>query len=136
MPGTTPTITGEQRDALYELVRNHLSGLGDVLIAFEREDFATAERLGLEFGEDFRLLTDLGWGESDSREAIELTMPPEDLIEMLKRLRDDAAGAFSESPDERKSSEEDEKTDERYRLALSTCDELLVRLDAREEGSA
>jgi hypothetical protein len=54
MPGTTITISGAQRDGLYELVRNHLGSVGDLWDALERDkDFATAARLGLEFGEDF-----------------------------------------------------------------------------------
>ena len=62
MPSTTCTIDGDQRDGLYELVRNHLGAVGDLWIALEQtEDFATAERLGIEFGEDFRLLEDIGW---------------------------------------------------------------------------
>jgi hypothetical protein len=56
-----------------ELVRNHLGGIGDVWIALEQnKDFATAERLGLEFGEDFQLLEDIGWGEDEGREGVEL----------------------------------------------------------------
>jgi hypothetical protein len=99
MPRTTATITGAQRDALYEQVRNHLGALGDVWIAMEKNsDFATAERLGIEFGEDFRLLHDLGWDENDSREVVELTMPPEDLAEVLTRLRREAEGGLTDSP--------------------------------------
>lgn len=77
MPSTTCTIDGDQRDGLYELVRNHLGAVGDLWIALEiNKDFATAERLGLEFGEDFRLLEDIGWNGRDGRKAFELTMPP------------------------------------------------------------
>lgn len=42
-----------------------------------QKDYATAERLGIEFGEDFRLLQDLGWSEDDDRDRVELTMPYE-----------------------------------------------------------
>lgn len=85
---TTCTIDGNQRDGLYELVRNHLGAVGDLWIALEiNKDFATAERLGLEFGEDFRLLEDIGWNGRDGRKAFELTMPPEDLMELLQRLQ-------------------------------------------------
>jgi hypothetical protein len=43
-------------------VRNHLAGLGDVFVAMEcQKDYAAAERLAIEFGEDFRLIADLGW---------------------------------------------------------------------------
>jgi hypothetical protein len=57
VPGTTITIDRDQRDGLYELVRNHLGSVGDLFDALERDkDFLTAERLGLEFAEDFGLL--------------------------------------------------------------------------------
>jgi hypothetical protein len=62
MPKVTATIDGHQRDALYELVRNHLGAIGDIWIALEEnKEFVLAEQLGLEFGEDFRLLQDIGW---------------------------------------------------------------------------
>jgi len=52
MPDRTITIDRDQRDGLYELVRNHLGGIEDFWIALERtKDFATAERLGQEFAE-------------------------------------------------------------------------------------
>lgn len=76
MPETTITIDRDQRGGLYELVRNHLGGIEDFWVALERtKDFATAARLGLEFGEDFRLLQDIGWSEDDVRDSFELTMP-------------------------------------------------------------
>jgi len=57
----TASITKDQRDGLYELVRHHLYSIDDLWIAFGRSrDYATAERLAIEFGEDFRLLTDIG----------------------------------------------------------------------------
>lgn len=52
----TLKIVASQRDALYEQVRNHLAGLGDVVVALEcQKDYPMAERLAIEFGEDFRL---------------------------------------------------------------------------------
>ena len=132
MPSTTATITRKQRDGLYELVRNHLGAIGDVWIALERnEDFATAQRLGLEFGEDFRLLADIGWRPKESREAFELTMPTHDLMELLKRLHDEAEKLLVESPGERRSREEDEEADQCVQLGLDACGEVLVELDKR-----
>jgi hypothetical protein len=91
VPATTITINHEQRDGLYELVRNHLGSVGDLFDALEREnDFEKAEQLGLELAEDIRLMQDLGWGENDGREGIELTMPAHDLMEVLQRLRSEA----------------------------------------------
>jgi hypothetical protein len=63
VPATTTTIDRDQREGLYELVRNHLGSIEDFFVALERtEDFAKAEQLAVEFAEDFRLLQDIGWG--------------------------------------------------------------------------
>ena len=127
MPATTITISSDQRDGLYELVRNHLGSVGDLFDALERDkDFVEAERLGIEFAEDFRLLQDLGWGERDTRESVELTMPPHDLMEVLNRLHGEAevvlAGA-NPSP-------EDVATNERFLRGLDACETVLVNLDS------
>jgi hypothetical protein len=133
MPSITATIDRDQRDGLYELVRNHLGAIGDVWIALEEnEDFATAERLGIEFGEDFRLLADIGWQSRGDREAFELTMPTHDLMEALKRLHGEAERVLLESRTERESKEADAETDARFQLGLDTCEEVLVDLDERE----
>jgi hypothetical protein len=129
----TATIDRDQRDGLYELVRNHLGAIGDVWMALEEnEDFATAERLGIEFGEDFRLLHDIGWQPREDREAFELTMPAHDLMEMLERLHDEAERVLLESGTELESQQADAKTNARFQLGLDTCEEVLVGLDERE----
>ena len=47
MPAITTTIDRDQRDGLYELVRNHLGSIEDFWIALERtKNFAKAEQLG------------------------------------------------------------------------------------------
>lgn len=125
---TTVTINGVQREVFYELVLDHLSGIGDLAVAVAHEDFATAERLGIEFGEDLRLMEDLGW-DNEPRKDADLTMPPEDLAEVLTRLRADAKGGLRESPHDRDSRETDDAARRRYRLALDTCDGLLALLD-------
>lgn len=133
MPSVTATIDREQRDGIYELVRNHLGAIGDVWIALEENgDYVTAARLGLEFAEDFRLLDDLGWRPSEEREAFELTMPPHDLTELLKRLHGEAERVLSESGAERTSRQEDEATNQRFQLGMGACEELLVGLEERE----
>jgi hypothetical protein len=137
MPGTTITISGPQRDGLYELVRNHLGSVGDLWDALERtKDFATAARLGLEFGEDFELLEEIGWGEDEGRESFELTMPVHDLTELLKRLHDEAEQVLVGKGTERQAREDDRATEERYLRGLDTCEELLVRLDEGEGHAA
>jgi hypothetical protein len=132
MPDTTTTISGDQRAALYQLIRDHLGGLNDVWIAMEHDkDFATAKRLSLEFNRDFRLLEDLGWGEEDKREAVELTMPTGELTQILKRLHEEAEAGLSGLPEERHSREDDERTDRRLLRAMDACEELLVALDEK-----
>lgn len=125
---TTVTINAVQREVFYELVLDHLSGLPDLSLAVERGDFATAERLGVEFAEDLRLMEDLGWDSTPRRDA-ELTMPPEDLAEVLTRMRADARGGLRASTDERDAKESDAAARRRYRLAMDTCEGLLTMLD-------
>jgi hypothetical protein len=134
MPSTTcRTIDNDQRDGLYELVRNHLGAVGDLWIALEiNKDFATAERLGLEFREDFRLLEDIGWNGRDGRKAFELTMPLVDLMELLQRLRGEAERVLLESVAERESRKEDTATNELFQLGFDACEELLTDPNSRE----
>lgn len=130
MPATVTTIDREQREGLYELVRNHLGSIEDFFVALERtRDFAKAERLGLEFAEDFRLLQSIGWAEQDAREAFELTMPAHDLMELLQRLHGEAVPILVEAGDEAQSSREDAETDRRFQLGYEVCNKLLDELD-------
>jgi hypothetical protein len=88
------TISAEQRDALYDQILDRLTGIGDIEIAIQAEQFETAERLSQEFSDDLQLLAnDLGFGEGGGNEPmIELASPPEVLRRALPRLRDLAAG--------------------------------------------
>lgn len=84
---TTTTINRDQRDGLYEVIRNHLALVQDFWVAMERtKDGTTAERLGLEFAEDFRLM------------------------EVLRRLHDEAAQILIASGTEAQASQEDAGT--------------------------
>ncbi len=133
MPGTVTTIDREQREGLYELIRNHLGSIEDFFVALERtKDFAKAERLGLEFAEDFRLLQDIGWGEKDERETFELTMPAHDLMELLQRLHTEALPVLVETGAEAESTRDDAETDRRFQLGYEVCNKLLDDLDPRE----
>lgn len=133
---TTTTITKDQRKGIYELVCHHLYSIEDLWNALGRSrDYATAERLGIEFSEDFRLLNDIGWDAGDDRETFELTIPVHDLTETLKRLHGEAEAVLGESPAERRSRAEDEATNSRFRSGLDACEELLADLDEREGDS-
>ena len=128
----TATITKVQRDGIYELVRNHLYSIDDLWTAIGRSrDYATAERLGIEFGEDFRLLADIGWRPDEDRAEFELTIPPHDLAETLKRLHDEAEKLLTESPHERREREDDEETNRRFLTGLDACEAVLIELDER-----
>jgi len=131
MPRPTPTISGEQRAAIYDLVVDHLSCIGDLPLAIRQEDFATARRLAHEFGQDLRLLEDLGWG-PDARLEVALSMPPEELVDTFHRLHRDAKGALSESAEQRESREAEEAWKRRDELVLQTSAELLIELQGGE----
>lgn len=134
MPATTITIDRQQRDGLYELVRNHLGSVGDLWEALERDkDFAKAEQLGNEFTEDFRLLADIGWGEDEGRDSFELTMPPHDLMEVLQRLHGEAGLVLSGSSQE---SREDAETNRRFRCGREACERALAELDPKKDARA
>ncbi|HEX4669300.1 MAG TPA: hypothetical protein VH275_04915 [Solirubrobacterales bacterium] len=129
MPATTITIKRDQRNGLYELVRNHLGSVGDLWTALEHDkDFATAERLGLEFGEDIELLRDIGWGKDDPRPEFELRMPEHDLMELLQRLQGEAGMLLGGWADEER---EDVESKERFRRAYDACKKVLADLDPR-----
>ena len=83
-----------QRDAIYEMVINHLTAIGDVWLSVKRREFADAKRLGRKFAEDLRLMENLGWSETIDHETVTLTMPPGELTRTLARLHKDAAGAL------------------------------------------
>lgn len=132
MPKTTITIDRDQREGLYELIRNHLGSVGDLFDFLEREkDFVKAERLGTEFAEDFRLLQDLGWGENDGRESVELTMPAHDLMEALRRLHEEAEVLLAGAEGGR----DDIERNQRFRQGRRACEVVLAGIDP-EGGSA
>lgn len=133
MPETTITIDREQRDGLYELIRNHVGSVGDLWHALEQAgDFAKAEQLGREFAEDFRLLADIGWDESEQRESFTLTMQPRELIEALLRFQSEA-GTILLGSDE---SEEDAETVTTFRRGWAACEAVLTRIDRPGLGTA
>lgn len=126
MPETTITINCEQRDGLYELIRNHLGSVGDLWHALEEDkDFAKAKQLGREFGEDLRLLTDLGWAEREQREYFRLTIPPLELIRALRRLQSEAGTILLGSD----KSEEDVETVTTFRRGWKACEAVLDQID-------
>lgn len=127
----TPAITATQRDALYDQILDRLSGIGDIELAIQVENYEAAERIGREYSDDLRLLLDdLGIGEGDG-ELVELTVPPEVLRRVLPRLRDLANGlAASQEP----AWIEAEAMRERSRLVSEACEVVLAGLGDTASG--
>ena len=119
------TISRAQRDAIYELVVTHLTGIGDVWMSVDGREFATAKRLGRAFAEDLRLLEDLGWADTIDRETVALTVPADELTRTLARLHKDAAGSLGTYVSRPK---DDEELAERDLAASEALGEVLSRL--------
>lgn len=127
------TISGAQRQVLYELILDRLSAVGDLNLLIKQGDYEAAERLATEFAGDLRLMADLGW-EKEWRDDVDLTMPADDLAPVLERLRDAAAGGLAESTDEREAREAEEAARCRYLYARETCTGLLLLIEQLETG--
>jgi hypothetical protein len=129
------TITRAQRDAIYEMVISHLTAIGDVWLCIDRREFASAKRLGREFAEDLRLLEDLGWSETIDREAVALTVPPDELTRTLARLHRDAAGSLGSYVSRPKGDEQLAQRDVAASEALGEILSELARPAGGEEGA-
>lgn len=115
------TLSADHRDALYELILDRLSGLGDLWLVIKREDYETADRLGREFSDDLRLiLDDLGWVPND--EPVTLTLPAADLQRIFATLRDHAAKGLAMREDEL---DEQRRFVRRSELVTDACDQVL-----------
>jgi hypothetical protein len=121
----TPTISAEQGGALYEQIVGGLSGIGDVWIAFAAEDYEVAERLGRQYSDELRILSDdLGWGRRH-KGPIQLSAPSDVLQRALRRLRDAAVAEDAGLDQERQALRESER---RTRLVVETCSQVLAEL--------
>lgn len=81
------TLTREQRDALRADLLLEVSALTcDISLMLKKDRPSDAEGFCRHLVDDARLLDDLGWEEADARESFPLTMPPERLEPLLRRL--------------------------------------------------
>jgi hypothetical protein len=127
----TPTITPEQRDALYDQILDRLSGIGDIWLAVCAENYDAAQRLGREYSDDLRLVTDdLGWG-GGSGGTIELSTPPDVLRRAFSRLHD---AALSHSASLEAEWVEAREMEKRNRLVTEACQSVLADLEDSEGG--
>lgn len=120
-------ITAAQRDVLREEIMHRLSGIDDVRTAFEKGDYEAAQRLGVAFSDDLRLVTeDLGWKEDSPGEIIELKTPPDVLRRSLGRTQEIVSGLDASEETQRS---ELQRNQERNQLVLDACRQLLAELD-------
>jgi hypothetical protein len=125
----SPTITAEQRDALYDQILDRLSGIDAVWVAVEQEDYDTADRLGREYSDDLRLiLDDLGWGDELGR-SVELTAPADVLRRVFSRL-----GKAAEELDtyQKQQWTETQEAAKRNELVVEACRQVLGDLGDSE----
>lgn len=119
-----PKINAEQRNALYDSVVTHLSGIEDLYLAIESEDFERADRLGREFSDDLLLILDgLGWGKTGT--DVELATQPVTLRRVLQRVR---TVAEAEDLDEARWREQAACFQRRNRLVRETCTRVLAEI--------
>lgn len=124
----TFTVSPRERKALHWLLSRRLFILGQDPPELARKEKVTLNRLAVEFGEDLRLMSDLGW-EPERRDAsIVLTMPHEDLLRTFKRLRRDARRGPSEERHHLEPEETDEERRAHFHRGVVTCEALLGRL--------
>jgi hypothetical protein len=126
------TIDRPTREALHAGLVLDLSGLSGVWALLDQNRAAEARRLRERIEQDWRLLDDLGWEAVDPRHSFELTMPPGQLVEVVRRLHQQAlaclratAEALSDCPaasSRRRSSADLERR--RHRLEAQVDDEL------------
>jgi hypothetical protein len=76
------------------------------------------------------MLDDLGWDPDDPRESFDLTLPPHDLFEALKRLRHDAEDGLAEK-EEQRAREEPDEVKAYFESAREVCGVLIDTLDHR-----
>lgn len=138
-------ISRSERDWLAMLIAYRFFIADEVRVLRAREA-ESKEQLAREFGQEMRLLSDLGWFNREDIAALDLPaadqeryavtmLSPTDLEGTLARLRNDAQ-AFAEGyRGPRPSLPYDESAERRlaFQLAAQTCEEVLTRLHEREE---
>jgi hypothetical protein len=132
----TVTIGSKERGTLHWLMARRLFILGQDPPALASSEGVDLNELAEEFGEDLRLMMDLGWEVEDDRKTVDLTLPAESLVKTIRRLRRDARRAPSEPPREHDPQGDDEGRWERFRVAVDVCDEVLDLLDSPHRAEA
>lgn len=83
------TIDADERKALHRLLLRRLTLLPELECSFAERDGFTVRELYLALGDELSLFDEVGLGFRIERSAVQLTMPRERLVAVLKRLRRD-----------------------------------------------
>lgn len=129
MSGATLTIDADEREALHGLLLRRLTLLPEFEGIFAKRDGFTITDLYLALGDELRLFDEVGLGFLIERSSVELTIPRESLVAVLKRLRRDARRAPCEVRHEREPQESTDERWQRFRRGVEACEALLARLD-------
>lgn len=121
------SIDADRRQALRDLQAYRLFTIGDRRLAAAVLEGTPHEQLASEFGDDLRLMGDLGW-DPEQRGDVVLTMRRRPLELALRRMRDDAVEAKTNGIRKRPT-ETDEERAARFQLAEQACEGLLAALD-------
>lgn len=119
------TIRPNARAVLRRQLLSELSGIGDIYLAVEAGDWATARTLRRRYEDCMRLLDDLGWREDDPAEEFAITMDPVALMRVLAQLHQ-RSGETLEQHVAETHGERDTISD--ATLTLAICGEVLVGL--------
>lgn len=137
----TVAITRQQRDTLYHALKLDLTGIGDVLIDFERGDFEGAQRLGTRYRRALMLLDELGWHELAQSQTYELRMETDELEATARHYLDKAEEELRGDPIgwiQRAEAETDLEDDYAERIAneslelRSVCTAILDQLERQK----
>jgi hypothetical protein len=130
------TIDRPTREALHAGLVLDLSGLPSLWALLDQNRPDEARQLRQRIEQDWRLLDDIGWGAADPRQSFELTMPPVQLADVVRRLHQQAltclratAQALSDcrAPAGHRAASGDDLESWRNRLEAQVDDELDLR---------
>lgn len=121
------SIDADQRQVLRDLQTYRLFTIGDRRLAAAVLEGTPHEQLASEFGDDLRLMGDLGW-DPEQRGDIVLTMRRRPLELALRRMRLDAVEAKTNGARQRPTETGEERA-ARFQLAERVCEGLLAALD-------
>jgi len=139
-------IAGHERDWLVSLIAYRFFVADRLRVRQARKRDAGPEQLAREFGDDMRLLADLGWFDGELLEALEIPAPadldeyqvtllsPADLGATLDRLREEAlaGSAYYLEPIPDVPDNERQERQVAFQLAAETCGDVRARLEKEQ----